>query len=311
MHAHTDHSRHSHAHVHGAGGRTLFLALIFTIGFAAVEAVAGWWSGSLALLGDAGHMVSDAFALGFAAVAARISQRPPTQRHSYGMGRAEVIAAMVNGVFMLAVVIGIVLEAIERFTAPTPVAGGVVMLVAAVGLAVNVIVMWTLARGEKSLNVRGAMLHVMGDLLGSLAALASGAVIWFSGWTLIDPILSVFICVLILISSLRLLREALHVLMEGVPPHLDLNEVGEAMAAADPRVQSVHDLHIWSLSSGRAALSAHVVLDDMANWEAVLSAMHRLLHERFGIDHVTLQPETPIKVLRPMFRRSPGPNGAS
>jgi cobalt-zinc-cadmium efflux system protein len=294
---------HSHTHSHDTPkANVLIWALLITLGFAAIEAVAGWWSGSLALLGDAGHMVSDAFALGFAAIAAWIARRPPSERHTYGLGRADVIAAVVNGLFMLAIVIGIAAEAIERFRQPQPVASVAVIGVALLGLAINVGVAMLLHRGEQSINVRGAMLHVIGDLLGSVAALMAGLVILLTGWTPIDPLLSLLICGLIVASSLRLLREALHIIMEGVPGHLDLNVVGEAMAGASDHVLSVHDLHIWNLSSGTVALSAHVLVDDLQCWDELLEQLRRLLDEKFDIEHVTLQPETGTHVLRPMSR---------
>lgn len=276
------------------------MALALTILFAAIEAGAGWWSGSLALLGDAGHMLTDGFALGIAMAAAWVATRPPSGRHSYGLGRAEVIGALVNGLLMLVIIVGIVVEAVRRLHAPAAVAGGVVMLVAAAGLMANVVVAVLLSRGEQTLNVRGALLHVMSDVLGSIAALLAGAVITFTGWTPIDPILSIFICLLILYSSLSLLREALRVVMEGVPPHLDLEAVGQAMAGVDARIRSVHDLHIWNLSSGMIALSAHVVIDDLRLWDEILEGLRTLLHARFGIEHVTLQPETNTYVLQPM-----------
>lgn len=289
---------HHHSEAHApATGNALLGALLLTLLFAGVEAVAGWWSGSLALLGDAGHMLSDAVALGLAAAAAWVARRPPSARHSYGLGRAEVVAALINGVLMLGIVAGIVFEALARLHAPQPVAGAAVVGVAAVGLAVNLVAMRLLAHGGNTLNVRAALLHVLGDLLGSVAALIAGGVIWLTGWTPIDPILSIFICVLILFSSLRLLGEALHVIMEGVPPHLDLAEIGRAMAGADRRVNSVHDLHVWTLSSGLVALSAHVVIGDMQAWDGILANLRRVLRARYDIEHVTLQPESPVATL--------------
>lgn len=295
-------SGHHHHHVHApvSAGRTLLAALVVTLAFAVVEAGTGWWAGSLALLGDAGHMVSDTAALGLAALAAWMARQPATRRHSYGLGRAEVIAALINGVFMLLVVAGIVVEAINRLRVPEAVRGPAVMIVGGGGLVVNILVAVLLSRGEKTLNTRAALLHVMGDLLGSIAAVLSGAVVTFTGWTPIDPILSLFICSLILVSSLRLVREALNVIMEGVPAHLDLEQVGRAMAGADKRILSVHDLHIWSVSSGTIALSAHVVVDDMRRWDEILNHTRSLLHDRFDIDHVTLQPEAGVHVLQPM-----------
>lgn len=280
---------HHHHHTH-SDGKTLIWGFALTAGFAVVEGVSGWWAGSLALFGDAGHMISDATALGFAALAARVAKQPPSARHSYGLGRAEVVAAIVNSLLMVAVVVAIAIAAILRLRTPTPVAGETVMGVALAGLLINIGVAWILSRGEHTLNTRAALMHVMGDLLGSLAALSAGAVIYFTGWTPIDPILSLFICALILFSALRLLREALHVIMEGVPLNLDLREVGQAMAAT-PGVTSVHDLHIWTLSSGQVVLSAHIVIPDITRWEDTLATLRELIHQRFDIEHVTLQPE--------------------
>lgn len=291
---------HHEVHVRPSTPGALYGALALTLGFAFIEAAGGWWAGSLALLGDAGHMFSDAVSLGLAAAAVWFSRRPPSARHSYGLARAEVIAALFNGLLMLAVVTGIVIEAVQRLRAPAaaPVAGGVVTVVAFVGLVINVGVALVLSKGEDNLGTRAALLHVLGDLMGSVAALVAGAVIYFTGWTPIDPILSIFICVLILYSTFRLLREALHVLMEGVPPHIDLNDVGLNMNRVGG-VDSVHELHIWTLASGVTSLSAHVVVHDMTTWNRVLRQLLRLLRDRYGIEHVTLQPEFSLPTLRP------------
>jgi len=278
------HETHHHSHVAG------YWPVLLTLGFAVVEALGGWYSGSLALLGDAGHMFSDAASLLLAAMGAWVARRPPSSRHTYGLVRAEIIVALVNGVVMLLVITFIAFEAIQRLRVPQPVQGGEVMLIALLGLLVNIAVAWQLGKQEHNLNTRAALLHVMGDLLGSVAALAAGAVIYCTGWTPIDPLLSLFIVALILFSTVNLLREVLHVLMEGVPLNLELEVVARDMAAQGP-VASVHDVHIWTLASGNVALSAHVVLPDLLAWPAVLSEMREMLHERFDIDHVTLQPE--------------------
>ncbi len=279
--------------------RRLWLALSLTLLFSLVEAATGWLTHSLALLGDAGHMFTDSSSLALAAMAARIARRPATRHHSYGMGRAEILAALVNILFMVAVVIGIGIEAVHRLQAPEPVSSLPVMAVALFGLGINVLVLLTLSHEHGNLNVRGAVLHVLGDLLGSVAALISGIVIFFTQWWPIDALLSLLIALLILIGSIRLLREVLHVIMEGVPSHLDLNEIGHAIAGL-PHVVSVHDLHIWSVSSNNVSLSAHLVLDDLRHWEQVLQAARGLLDERYHIEHVTLQPETQMHVLRPL-----------
>ncbi|MHB1173937.1 MAG: cation diffusion facilitator family transporter [Sulfuriferula sp.] len=294
-HQEHDHAHHGHNHHHhGSGG--LGIAFWLTLGFAAVEAGGGWWAGSLALISDAGHMLIDALALGLAAFAGWLALRPASYRHSYGLVRAEVVAALVNSVLMLALMLGIVWEAIARLNAPQPVQGGTVMVIASIGLMVNIFVAYQLSRGEQTLNVRAALLHVLGDMLGSVAALAAGAVIYFTGWLPIDALLSLFVVALILVSSIRLLREALHILMEGVPKNLDLPEVGLAMAQT-AGVTSVHDLHIWTLASGKVSLSAHLEIPAMQDWPGILHSTRQMLHTRFDIDHVTLQPELPAAQL--------------
>lgn len=279
-----------HSHAHGRGKPLFLAALSVTAVYALVEVAGGIWTGSLALLGDAGHMISDALALGLAAFAARIARRPAGHRHSYGWERAEVIGALVNCVLMLVIVLVLVVEAVSRLRAPEPVAAAGMMLIAFAGLLVNAAVAWMMSRGEQSLNARAAMLHVIGDLVSSFAALVAGAVILATGWLPIDPILSLAIAGLILISTLRLLRDTLHVLMEGVPPAIELREIGRGLAALSG-VVSVHDLHVWSIVPGKVALSAHLELTDLRQWPSILAAASALLHDRFSIRHITLQPE--------------------
>lgn len=286
---------HSHAHSHGPGhshgsGRVLIGALVLTTLFAGVEAVTGWWSNSLALIGDAGHMITDSLSLGVGALAAWMSRKPPSPKHSYGLARAESLGALINIVFMLGVISFIAVEAVQRLTTSEPVKGGAVIAVAAIGLLVNIAVAWVLHRGEQNLNVRGAMLHVLGDLLGSVAALIAGGVILWTGWNPIDPILSLFIAVLILVSSVKLLRNVLHVLMEGVPFDIDLDSVGYAMADCDG-VAHVHDLHVWAIDSTTYAVSGHVVVGNLNDWDADRERLESMLKDRFGIIHTTLQPE--------------------
>lgn len=288
---------HSHDHAHPHGGadspgqrRRLLIALLLTWGFALVEAIAGWRGGSLALLADAGHMVTDGAALGLALLAAWLAVRPASMRHSYGFGRAELIAALINALAMLAVVAGIGFEAWKRFQAPRVIDGGIITLVAGIGLGINLFVAWLLSHGQQNLNVRGAFLHVLGDVLGSVAAIAAGIVVWLTGWTPIDPLLSFLIGGLVLAASLRLLRDALHGLMDGVPFAIDLDHLGKELAAV-PGVDEVHDLHVWSLSGERLALTAHVRVDNLADWPAILAALQRKAEEH-GIGHPTFQPET-------------------
>jgi cobalt-zinc-cadmium efflux system protein len=288
--------RHEHRHTPASdpalrrSNRALTWALSLTFGYAVVELVAGLKLGSLALVSDAGHMFSDASALGLAWVAAWLAQRPPGARHTYGLARAEVVAAFVNGLALMLAVVLIAVEAIRRLLEPTPVQGLGVMIVALFGLLLNFGVALILSRSERTLNLRAALLHVIFDMVGSVAALAAGAVIYFTGWKPIDPILSLVIALLILFTTVRLLRDALHVLMEGVPPKLVLEEIGQALARI-PNVSRVHDLHVWDISSGTIALSAHLELARLEAWPDTLERARGLLASRFGIKHVTLQPE--------------------
>lgn len=285
-----DHSHgHSHSHSHGSG-KTLLFALVFTTGFAFVEVFAGLMANSLALLSDAGHMLTDSLSLAVGAFSAWLANKPASRRHSFGLQRAEVLGALFNVIFMFLVIVYIAYEAIHRMLDTPEVDGGTVLLIGGLGLLVNVIVAWVLMRGEQTMNVRGALLHVMGDLLGSVAAIAAGAIIYFGGPAIMDPILSLFVCVLILISAVRLLRMVTHVLMEGVPAGVDPQEVSKALSEIEG-VRTVHDMHIWSLSSTSHALAAHVDLHNMARWSSVLPQMQTVLRDRFGINHSTLQPE--------------------
>ncbi|MDP1680847.1 MAG: cation diffusion facilitator family transporter, partial [Burkholderiales bacterium] len=271
-----------------------------TLSFAGVEALAGWWSGSLALLSDAAHMLTDSSALGLAAGAAWLARRPPSSKHSYGLVRAEVLAALFNSLLMLVLIGYIVHEAIDRLGAPRDIKGSAVIGVAVIGLVINLVVAWVLSRGEATLNSRAALLHVLGDALGSVAAISAGIVIVTTGWTPIDPLLSLLVAVLILVSALRLLREVVHVLMEGVPGHIRLNVVGQDLAALDG-VLRVHDLHVWTLSSGTVALSAHLEIRNLADWPDILATARQTMGTRHGIRHITLQPEALAAL--PLVRR--------
>jgi cobalt-zinc-cadmium efflux system protein len=292
-HARSDHHHHhphEHRHAHGSGG-ALRAAAALTIGFAIIEGLGGWWTGSLALLSDAGHMLTDGSALALGALAAWIARRPPSSSHSYGLGRAEIFAATINAAAMLIIAAIIAYEAAIRFGRPVEIKGGWAALVALGGLAINLAVMRWLAPHVHDLNARAARLHVIADALGSIAALTSGVVVALTGWTPIDPLASLLIGFLVAWSGLRLLREGVHALMEGVPASVSVEAVGTELASA-AGVVSVHDLHVWTLSGSRTALSAHVVIESMGQWERVLPDLQQRLHERFGIDHVTLQPET-------------------
>ncbi len=290
LHAHLDgDARHGHT-IEGRSQGALGLALGLTLLFAVIEAVTGVMSNSLALISDAGHMVTDAAALGLALMAQLIARRPPSARHSFGFVRAEALAAFVNSLAMLLLVAWIVYEAAQRLAHPEHVQGGVVFVVAMIGGGINILVAWVLSRGEQDINTRAALVNVLGDLLGSAAAIAAGAIIHFTGWVRIDPILSIFVSMLILKSTLGILRESYHFLMEGVPHQIDYLAIGADLAQV-PGVVSVHDLHVWDMSPGQPALIGHVRIADLHAWPQVLDATKAMLRDKHGIDHVTLQPE--------------------
>jgi cobalt-zinc-cadmium efflux system protein len=273
-----------------ARGNVLAIAVALTFGYALIELLGGLWSGSLALLADAGHMATDSAALLFALAANVIARRPVSDRHSFGLARVEVIAAFVNAIAMLALVVWIFIEAFDRIGAPVPVKGLGVFAIAFVGLMVNVLVAWTLSRDRENVNTRAAFLHVLGDLLGSVAAIAAGAIIYFGGPLVVDPLLSMLVGGLILRSTFAVLKETTFVLMDSVPPGVDYGRVGNSLAQL-PGVLSVHDLHIWSMMPGRAAMSAHVLVDDIERWPVILHQARLVLRRDFHIDHITLQPE--------------------
>lgn len=293
--------QHEAGHTHLATGKTLLIALALTIGYSVIELVAGWRSGSLALLADAGHMVTDGAALGISALAAWLAARPPSRKHTYGLGRAELLAALVNAVSMLVVVFMIATEAWHRLQSPGSVDGATVSLVAVIGLLINLVVAWVLSRGERNLNIRAALLHVLGDALGSVAAIVAGAVIWFTGWTPIDPLLSILIGGLILASSMRLLREAVHATLDGVPFSMDIEQIGLSLAKV-AGVSEVHDLHVWPIAAERLAISAHVRVENIADWARILDDLTAVAG-KLDINHVTFQPENvapaqPITLVR-------------
>ena len=269
---------------------TAFYAALVVAGYGVIEALFGYWSGSLTLLSDAGHMGADAIALTLAGFASWIKHKPTTAKHTYGFGRVEVIASWLSSLLLLGIITSIAIEAIHRFNNPTAIDSKPVIIVAIIGLILNIITAWILHSGEKTLNTRAALLHVMGDLLGSIAVLISGTVIYFTNWELIDPILSIFICVLIFISTIALLRESLLVLMEGTPSHINYEKVGAAIKNVIG-VNDIHDLHIWTLSSGVTLLTVHVVVSNDIPWSEIIDGVRSILQQEFGIKHSTIQIE--------------------
>jgi len=306
-HRHPAEGPHLHPHGHGLGShghgdsgfgheavpvasRMLVVAVVLTVGYGIVELFGGIWSGSLALIADAGHMGTDAASLLIALAANIVARRPASHRHSFGLARADVIAAFVNSLALLAVVVWLVIEAVGRLLSPVQVRGESVFAIASVGLVVNLIVAWLLSRESGNVNMRAALLHVIGDLLGSVAAIVAGVVIMLTGFYAIDPLLSTLVAGLILRSTLGVLRQTTLVLLDSVPEGVDYALVGEALAGI-PGVLQVHDLHIWSMVPGRSALSAHMLVEDVSRWPAILRKARETLKQRFGIDHSTLQPE--------------------
>jgi cobalt-zinc-cadmium efflux system protein len=287
-HEHGDSAYTHQSRPHGT--RPLAIAVSLTLGYALIELVGGLWSGSLALLADAGHMATDSAALLFALAANIIARRPVSDRHSFGLARVEVIAAFVNALAMLGVVAWIFYEAIDRLTNPVPVKGLGVFVIAGIGLLINVAVASALSRDRENVNTRAALIHVIGDLLGSVAAIVAGLVIYFGGPLMADPLLSMFVAALILRSTFAVLRETTHVLLDSVPAGVDYRKVGLSLAQV-PGIVSVHDLHVWAMVPGRGALSAHVLVDDIERWPVILHQVRHLMKRDFGIDHITLQPE--------------------
>jgi cobalt-zinc-cadmium efflux system protein len=288
--------REEHDHRHGRSAdswRRLTLVLLLTAIYMVLEVVGGWWTGSLALLADAGHMFTDTAALILALTAVWISSRPATSKKTFGYYRLEIIAALVNGVALVVIALLIFYGAYERWWAPPFVRSGPMIIVATGGLVVNLLSAWILhAREEIDLNLRGAWLHVMGDALGSVAAILAGACMMFFGWYAADPLFSALISVLIIWGSIRLIRDSTNVLLEGTPAHINLAAVEDAILKTSG-VNDVHDLHVWTITSGREALSAHVIHAESISQPDLLKELRIKLHDRFGVDHLTIQMETP------------------
>ena len=285
---------HSHNHArHGGIERRFLLSLALTGLIFAAELVGGLLTRSLALLSDAAHVFLDVFALALSYVAIRLTTLPPNDRHTYGYHRLRVLAALVNGATLLVVAFEIFREAIKRFSDPEPILAGPMLVVAVIGLVVNLVVAFVLrGHDHEDLNVRSAFLHVLGDALASVGVIIAGVVIILTGWTLVDPVISIVIGVIILLGSGNVLRRSVHILVEGVPRGLTATEVAESMNGVSG-VSEVHDLHVWTVSPEYIALSAHVVLDDQSLSEAqgILEDLETTLSEQFGIDHTTIQVE--------------------
>ncbi len=288
------HSHAGHSHARAADSRRkLTMVLVLTAVYMFAEAVGGWWTGSLALLADAGHMLTDVAALALALTAAWFSSRPATSNKTFGYHRLEILAALVNGVALVVISMLILYEAYQRWSVPPAVQGSVVILIATGGLVINLISAWILhGRHEIDLNMRGAWMHVLSDALGSLGAIIAGVLMWLYGWYAADPLFSALIGILIVFSSWRLIRESTNVLLEGTPAHINLAAVEDSILHTDG-VSNVHDLHVWTITSGREALSAHVIHAYEVSQPELLKELRAKLYDRFGVDHLTIQMETP------------------
>ena len=282
-------SHSDHGHDHATGAR-LRWALILTSVFMVLEVAAGFWSGSLALLADAGHMLTDSAALGLALFAVVVSRRPPDARRTYGYGRMRVLAAFINGLALLVIAAWIVIEAVRRLDSPVEILAGPMLVVALAGFVVNVIV-YLILRGGTDLNTRGAMAHVIGDLLGSVAAIAAAAIILATGWTRADPLLSIVVAALIVRTGWHVTRESSHALLEGSPPDFDAGKVERSLLEAIPELQGVHHVHAWTVGADDSYVTLHVCAADSLGPDSAVARVQMHLAERFGYQHITVQVE--------------------
>jgi cobalt-zinc-cadmium efflux system protein len=282
---------HAHHPTADRQQRRLAVALVLAAGYMVAEVVGGLWTGSLALLADAGHMLSDVFALSLSLVAMGLARRPASPQQTFGHHRTEILAALAHGLLLVGVAVFVLGEALERLSNPRPVMGLPMLAIASGGLAVNLLGLWVLEPGRHhNLNVRGAWLHVLSDALGSVGAMAAGVLVWAFGWFWADPVASLLISSLVVYSAWALLREAVAVLMEWAPTHIHVSDVERAITDL-PGVLTVHDLHVWTISSGRVELSGHVVAEDRRDPGKLLQEVSDLLHRRFEINHATIQIE--------------------
>jgi cobalt-zinc-cadmium efflux system protein len=291
-HSHGHGHGHSHSHSHTSNKKALFWSFLLIATFMVVEVIGGILTNSLALLSDAGHMLSDAAALGLSLFAMKLGERQATHSKTYGYKRFEIIAAALNGLTLIVISIYIFYEAFHRFMDPPEVQSMGMLTISVIGLLINIIAAWILMRGDKddNLNVRSAFLHVLGDMLGSVGAITAALLIYFFDWGIADPIASVAVAILIIISGWRVTKESFHVLMEGTPEQIELDDVKKELLKI-PHVTDVHDVHVWSITSGVFMLSGHIAVAGEGLHDRVLHQAQKLLHDNFGIDHSTLQVE--------------------
>ncbi len=295
-HDHPGHPRgyaHGGGHVHADSERRVLWAMLLTGGFMVVEVAGGLVSGSLALLADAGHMVTDVAALGLALAAFRVGRRSHDARRTYGYHRFQVLAAFVNGLALIAIVAWIAYEAVHRILAPVDVLSNLMLAVAVAGLVVNIVTFAILHAGDRAnINIRGAALHVLGDLLGSVAAIAAAVIIMITGWMPIDPILSLLVAILVMRSAWGLIRSSSHILLEGAPDWLDVEKVRGGIIRAVPGVIDIHHIHTWMITAERPMITLHVEVEPETDHHATLVAVRRHIRDVLSISHSTVQIET-------------------
>lgn len=285
-----DHGPHGHAHT--TNERRVLCVLVITLGFMIAEIVGGILSGSLALLADAGHMLTDAAALALAWAAFRVTRRPSDRLRTFGYDRVQVLAAFANGLALLAIAVWIVVEAIRRIADPIEVLAMPMLVIAAGGLLVNVVAFAILHGGDRdNINLRGALSHVLSDMLASAAAMLAAIIIVLTGWTPIDPLLSVVVAALVVRVGYRLTKHSGHILLEGSPEDISTDAVRASLTESMPEVTDVHHVHAWSLTHGRPLMTLHAVIQEGADHRAVLRRIQSLLHAKFGVDHATIQLE--------------------
>ncbi|USK62461.1 cation diffusion facilitator family transporter [Peribacillus asahii] len=292
-HNHGHSHGHGHSHSHGSRNKkALFLSFIIITSFMVVEVISGLVTNSLALLSDAGHMLSDAVALGLSLVAIKLGERKASATNTFGYRRFEIIAAALNGITLILISLYIFYEAYQRLLNPPEVQSMGMLLISSLGLIVNIIAAAILMKADKdtNLNVRSAFLHVLGDMLGSVGAIVAALLMIFFGWGIADPIASIIVAILIIISGWRVTKDSFHVLMEGTPSQIDIPKVKETLQGI-PHVTEVHDLHVWSITSEMPMLSCHIVFRGDESHDAILHQAQKILHDEFGFEHSTLQVE--------------------
>lgn len=292
---HNGHDHHGHSHDHGSmlrqtSSKLLLICLIVTFSFAIVEGIGGYLTHSIALQSDAVHMLTDAAGLLIAYIANNISKRPANINLTFGYGKAEALGALINCIFTLILTIGLLIEVCERFFTPVTVHGSGMFIIASIGFLVNGGVVFVLSKNTESLNTKAALIHALGDLLASGVAIIAGLIIYFTGFSLADPLLSLIVIGLLITSNYKLIKKSSIVLMAGVPEHLSYEEVGKDLEKI-PGIISVHDLHIWYMSANQTALSAHIIAENPYSWQETLLACQNMLLKKHQIEHVTLQHE--------------------